>query len=668
MASKAKLLFKYAPEIGWDVLIDIDTGTSIVHLKMVFTTVRYRRGQVTYSSTISGAVNNFITAWNLDYKNYAKAFIDTGTDSLELLIENPSWKFDSITGSAVDNTSINVTIENQPIVPPKTLSFEKYIKGSSSPCNNAKAKYTAEGADAYNVYVDSVLKLSNKQSPFEVPLTRGVANNIRVVDESQSLVGTHIARAPRKINSGDINIFVSNFNTGANVEISTDFISDDIIPLSYSLDGINYKASSTFTGIAEGNYTLHVKDDWGCVTEKTFVVDGETEITETIFNISDINPLRYAKYEEGKKNYRNTLSFQEVKSVRRCFSHKYLEGDEPITQFKTNAQYIEAFILDPEGNATTLPIIKYSDNIGIEAKSTATYFDLGGGRSGVYFGVVDKLEPLTNDFIETVNYGFTLPEWANKEGDYVTIDGLGQVPIAEVGYSDFYQSFILEFAIPFTGEPEERNIYAKYNRQPYELYQFKTPVLLDSFNVVIEAGKSSSDIDFTYISENIKKVEDYEKLYEIRYYNDTNLGDMVYKTGVEHLIRLDGFDDYVGEQSVEGYDGDDEFYHTDNKVYRSFRFTFPYLSSEMCHKVRLIATHKFLSINNILYKLSEAPEINPLPNTNSKSISLLLKSGGELFMSNDQEIITGSVEDNIIGGAIEASKGKSLILWTKNNG
>jgi len=161
---------------------------------------------------------------------------------------------------------------------------------------------------------------------------------------------------------------------------------------------------------------------------------------------------------------------------------------------------------------------------------------------------------------------------------------------------------------------------------------------------------------------------DNENLFKIVYSDDENKGDMVYQTEIQHLIRLEGQTDYIGEQNTEGYDGDTEFYATENSVYTSERFYFPRLSTNIAHKLRLVSAHKLLNINGIDYKIAETPEINTNINNNSKSFSVLLKSGGSEFLSKNQEIISGSTESELGVGAIEASQGKSLILWTKQNG
>src|SRR5690606_13469238 len=118
-----------------------------------------------------------------------------------------------------------------------------------------------------------------------------------------------------------------------------------------------------------------VKDAWGCVATKTITIDGITELTEPVFYLSEINPLRYALVEDGKKNFRNTLSYTELKQVKYPFYHKYLEEDVITTQLKTNAKHLNVYSIDAEGNTQAITPVQKTENTGLEVKSTCTYFD-----------------------------------------------------------------------------------------------------------------------------------------------------------------------------------------------------------------------------------------------------------------------------------------------------
>jgi len=671
MASTLKITFDSAPVLNEGIQVKINTGVGVSSVFETFVNLRQGPAQVTDGDRLQ-ATTNFTTAWNLDYKNFGSTNNLVALYNLytvTIVLSNDTWQFDSVSGTLIDNSKVSAVINNEPIA----AEYHAFLKGydpDTNPCTDLLTNLSASGGiDYYKVYENGVLLLDNAASPFQVSFKRGTYHTIRITDSPGNLINKMPLNIPRKYIENDINTLVSNFTEGATLTINVDYIGEYNLPLSYSIDDVTFQTLNVFSGLPAGNYTVYVKDPFGCVTSKQIIIDGFTDLTETVFTISDINALHFAKVEEGKKNLRNTLSCNELKRVTYPFYHRFLADDVITTQLKTNAAYLNIYTIDSEGTTNQLSAVQKSNNTNLKAKSTATYFDLGGGRSAIRFGLVDILDYTTETVIEQADFGFSLPEWANKQESYVTISGLGQVKIDSISYSDTYDSFILEFNIAFAGTAD-RIISAVYNLQPYELFEFTTAMATnpDLFQVVIEAGLDADNIQFTFISEKIKQVLDNENLFKIVYSDDENKGDMVYQTEIQHLIRLEGQTDYIGEQNTEGYDGDTEFYATENSVYTSERFYFPRLSTNIAHKLRLVSAHKLLNINGIFYKIAETPEINTDINNNSKSFSVLLKSGGSEFLSKNQEIISGSTESELGAGAIEASQGKSLILWTKQNG
>ena len=655
------------PIPGDSIFIRFDTGSGEVVLHEKWVNVRSNPRQVTtpIGESTQTHIEYFVKAWNLDHADTGgdrNLLALQGDSEVTIGIRNPVWQFVSVTGSLVDEGKITFEIVNEPPVELKMFRLDGFTSGD---CHSATAGFSAAGSPKYKVYVDGQLVLNNISSPFELPLERGSTKNVRLTGMDGDLIGSLVVRPPRKLIPEDIKLSVSNLPSGASVAVNVDFVHGDILPLTYSI-GNDFQESNLFSALAEGTYTLKVKDLWGCETQKAFSVDGITELTKTVFEISDVNALRFARMEGGKKNFGNTLSGGSLKKLNYPFVHRYPTGELVRTQFKTNARNINVYAMDLSGNTEPLSVIKQSENIGLEAKSTCTHFDLGGGRSGIYFGRVDLLNPLTDEVTESTDYGFTLPSFANTEGQLVALSGIGQAVVDKVGYSDLYDSFILELNVAYTGVPVERTLHSVYSLQPYEVYEFDVPMVFDEFHVVVEAGMDAPE--YTYVSEKIKKSQDSDKLYEIRYWDSKNKGGMVYGTGIRHKLFLEGYSTYIGEQETSGYNGDTGYYVTDNQIYRSENFVFVRISEEIAHKLRLVMAHEHLYINNVLYKLAEAPEINSDFINNQRTFSVVLKSGGDSFLEEGEEIISGSATEAVISGAMEASRGRSLLLWTKQNG
>ena len=676
MASTLTLTFGESTDVllSTSLSVKINIGANIIVTRTEdFITTRTRNGTVTLPNPYAdeGVASNYSNAWNIDYSNYSGVSVlpafQSSSKTVTITLLNNDWQFDSVTGTSVSNGSVTHVINNETPTIAKKVTINSYSKSVGNECTKCLVELLSEGGTSpYNVYINNTLQLSNQTSPISATIDRSISNSIKVTDSTNALIGNATSFANRKVELSDITTSIINYSSGSTINVTVAFISSSISPYQYSIDGTNYQTSNIFTGQASGTYTIYVKDNFDCVASKSIVIDGTTTVTQTVFDISAINALRFAKYDTGKKNQKNTLSNNELRLTSYTYFQKYLENDVITTQFKTNAQYINCFYLDKDSTVTQLSEIKKTNNIGLRQKSTSTYFNLQNGKSGIYFGVVNSLNYDTDAFVETLNYGSALPQWANTPGSLVVIDGIGQVPIDNIVYSEDYNSFVLEFNIAYTGSPiTNKIISAEYNLQPYEIYEFDTTVIKDC-NVIIEVGTASDNIKFTYISECIKMVEDSEFLFDITYWDDENKGNMNYQTGIKHKLRLNGYQDDIGEQETEGYNGDKEFYVTDNVIYDVQKFNFKQLSSQMASKLRMVVAHSYLLINGLYYKLSEAPEVSGDGNYNLKTFSVSLKQGGVRFLTDEQENITNTSQGQEIGISLASAQGKGILSWTKN--
>ncbi len=677
MASILQLTFNTQLTIddGDYLYVNITTSSNQnipISLGETFRNLRTSNFEVTIPQSSSDYAENYSTSWNFDHSqvggvNNLLSSFSNNIVTIRLL--EPSYQFSSVTGTLITLGKVAYSINNQTQQEPSSVVLNSYSVDVSDRCGKCFANFTLNGGNSsYNVYEGSILLSSSQTSPISINLERGTSTKLQFYDTTGQFIGKASLEVPRKLIEQDISTRTTYLSTGASVNISVPFISSNTSTYEYSLDNSTYKTSNLFTGLVNGSYTVYVKDSFGCVTSKDLVIDGSVTTDQIYFFLSEINPIRFFDYNSEKKNYFNTKSCNELKSISESFNHEVLSTDSPTTQFDTSAPYINSYIIDSSGNTTSLINVQKTQNMGLKAKSTCTYFNLNNGKSGIYFGVVDMLDYDTNAFIKEVNFGLTLPEWANKEGDYVFIKDIGEVQISAVSFSDLYNSFILEFDISYTGDPVEKEISALYNINSYEAYEFILDISTqpDNFNIVIEVGLSSNDIHFTKISENINVAEDRDSLIRIDYWDKENKGGMIYQTGIKHRIRLNGIYDYIGEQEVEGYNGDKEYFITDNTIYNTFEMTFLRLSSAIAHKMRLISSHSELYINGVKCKLSETPEITGERTSNLKSFKAVFKQSGDDFLTNELEQIINTPEEDALNAGIEHSENKGLLLWTKN--
>lgn len=666
------------PPVGYRIFIvtkylDGQGVYQFVNMPIIFVAQRLRPGQCTIGATIAATTANFITAFNLDYRNYGGTNNFTASNGLNGAIDiqmfNENWLFDSVTdplgiyGTNVENTTVEIK---------KGATFQGYDYPNSN-CGTVRAIYEAAGGvPPYNTYVDNVPISSNVLNPLSLDLIRAGVYSIRITDSEGTLIHAEALKTPEKIKASNLNISISYTDNGGSVAVNTEYVSEYLLPLNFSLDGVNYSETNVFTGQPEGDYTVYVKDAFGCIATKNFTVDGVSEITETFFELSDINPIRYAIVENGKKNRYNTLSHEQKKALPYPFVQNFTVANKPITQIKTNARYLNIFALDCDGSKTPLTPIKRTNHLGQELKTTATQFSTEEGKAALYFGPVDILDPLTDAVLESKNYGYQIPNAFDMIGRFITVDGLGTIPVKGIVYDEGYEAFVIQTDVNYTAAIADTTVQAIYNVQNYEVYEFVADisVLPESFNVVIEAGYSAQEIDYTFISEKIERVADSDDLDEIIYWNTTNHGGMNYATGVVHTLRLHTVLSRLSdEQTVKGYNGDIERYNTNHEIFDGEEFIFGYLSEEMVRKVRLILTHDRLFINGILYRLGDAPELNSRYSTNTCELTAVLRKGGDITEDLETEIIepvTGEGVDQAtyeLNNAIAAAKGKALILW-----
>jgi PKD repeat protein len=59
--------------------------------------------------------------------------------------------------------------------------------------------------------------------------------------------------------------------------------------LQYSIDGINYQATGTFTGLSAANYTLYVKDANGCIITTLFTINEPNDLVISLSTVTDVS-------------------------------------------------------------------------------------------------------------------------------------------------------------------------------------------------------------------------------------------------------------------------------------------------------------------------------------------------------------------------------------------
>jgi len=375
MAGKITLTFNQEAVSGNTIVVNIDDGTVINALSERFAPTRWESGIADLplnNNSKEKMRRSLCPAFSMDNVLLGGLANITATSSGNIVTINmnePSWQFDSVTGGMVTQGKVSYVIENEPVRLDDDFKITGF-KAGANPCTDAILEATNNDQSLfYHIYKDDILYDEYKNPPFEVECKRGIPFILKIRDNYDDSFEI-IVRPPRKIIANDITANFRNLQSGTTINIDVKYISDSILPLEYSLNGNNYQSGNTFTGIAEGEYTIYVKDDFGCVSEKEITVFEYSNLNETVSSISEINALRFAKVEYGKKNHKNTLSSNQLRQISRPFYHKFTNDDVVVTQFKTNAKYIDCFAFDCNGAEIKLAPIKQTENTALEAKST----------------------------------------------------------------------------------------------------------------------------------------------------------------------------------------------------------------------------------------------------------------------------------------------------------
>lgn len=663
------------------LVININTGSGVVQLKEQWVSVRtapYKVSMVdSAGDTAESAVLYYLSAWNVDYKNYGgKEIIGTVTSSassnlieMQFEITDPVWTFEAPSGSLVTKGIVSGTVVQSSVEAPNSVSGT-IVANAADPCGKVSVDLVITGdTGVYNIYTSESNYLG-VSSPYTIDfIRRAVYQKIRI-DGLNHPIGLVELNLPRKINSSDISVDLT-YDLSGSVTVSANvgYSNVHITPYEYSLDGSTYQSSNSFSSVLPGNYTLYVKDAFGCVTTKDFLIDGTSDLTEIVFNISEVNPLRFVENREAgdKKNFFNSFACEELKQMAYAGVHYYPNTSTIAIQFQTNAPYMRVYAEDTEGNETDIAYNQSVKNTGLTGYTTASMYSVN-GRAVLYWGYVDELDPLTDEVIGNSNFGAFVPTWADDAGKILEVENVGAVTVSKLYYDADKQANVAELSSSYVGPEITVNVKGTFNEQPYDVYEFLVDMasLPDSFRIHIDYGVDENSADQGVTSEIVTKIEDSDEFVRIDYWSDNNVGNFIYQTDIKHHIYVRAALDYIGEQSTEGYNGDSEYYKINDEIYFSFNLIAEFLPSAFAHKMRIFCAHDYFYVNGIKCKLAEAPEIEGEVATNLKTFTALLKVSGNQFLPMELQNVLSETDN--LSGALEAIQGKANLLWTKING
>lgn len=604
----------------------------------------------------------FVSAFELDY-NFANQYEVTRlVNVVTIKSTNPNQTFFYAT---LQNNDIVISGADFEIIDFTGTVFnisESEFLQASDPCTKIGIQIRTSEL-ATNILSPFTL-YGNTENPFYFEVFRSQSFKLKIQNEDGVEFITSFT-VPDALNVANFTLTPSSTPNGGTLDITK--INSYLLDIEYSLDGIDWQEEQNFGGLESGNYTLYVRDQFGCSFEVEFFIS-EFNIQNPYFYYSKSNSIRMAERVDFAlipKNDENTLSCESWAKFPWKEVQNFNSSDNITAQFKSNLANNTAKIINEAGVITDLSVIKKTNNIGNKEKRDSIMYRISASKSGIYFINGNTYDFDSNSVNGTYLLNGSLPSWG-KIGNYIILDSIWY-QIENIIFEESRNADVLVISRNwglFLPTDQSKIVGSVYNIQDYEVYE-TTVVMGGFFGQNIRLKIEASDTEFsnvTYLSELISVQEANPECLEIRYFNIDN-NDVFYQTGIQHLLR-------IPFTKINGYfDDSSENNKTDASVislsvtlYEGNEFIFEPITTEMWRKLTIALSHKFVFIDGVGYvKDGEIEVEGPLDDSNLYVVKAkMLKTGksynnlssGSIGLANDPIIeIPGMIEWD--GGFIE---------------
>lgn len=483
---------------------------------------------------------------------------------------------------------------------------------------------------------------------FDVELERGFRYKIQSTTTFVDLIWWS---TPLSVNPDNVTVIVNSttISISPNVNVVDFGNTYPMDQLYYSLDGETWQSNNTFNDITDGNYTLYIRDNYGCIKSLEFTVSNETNVNTAppYTYISESNSLRFVKRVDwgncsNYKNVFNTLSFEENTKPANKFIQKFQSCDTIVTQVKTSYENLEIYAGETEITPT-----KIVRNIGISDKRDCLYFNDGTNLSLLFLsGNVYEYD--TDDVVSTYDLNGALPDWG-VVGNFVETT-YGILQIIGIGFNDDGNRYLILNSNQPIVTPITDTVQLIYNRDSYDIWEFTIPMndfLNETFKIGIRFHQTEPDEDWPdvfWISECISVRERWPYSKKIVWRNSKNT-DIYFFSGIEMMARLDfcQVESNLSDGDVEIQKTDSQVLTIENTDYKAVQLNIQYLTTGMIRKLKLAVKHDYLVIEDVPYVLAESPEITNLAPSNFYTFTAKLLEAGDIFntgTANTQTIVT----------------------------
>lgn len=625
-----------------------NSGTT-VHRGNTWVNTRVYNGQVTTGipTAFPGerTAINYVQAFTLDYGS-SFTIVRTGPNVVLITAKDIEWRTVAISAYKSVGVLADITYSYSNTTDIAFNIMSATFSNGSIPCQNISI--SVQTTSLATKILSPVSVNPNANNPFSFEWLRGQTINI-VVENSSGVQASKTVVLPSLLNSSNFTYLINNSPSGAAVIVQN----SNMVALAfqYSLDNIVWQTSNVFSGLAPGNYVMYIKDQFGCVVTKILNID-EFNINNPFFLISKSNSIRYAKrinfgISSNYKNDENTLSCEVDVPLAYTEIQQFQSADSITTQFKSNYDENDAVVIRADGSEVTIPVIKRSSNIGLKEKRDARKYNLGDGKTGIYFISGNIYDYNSNAVVSSYSLSGSLPFWAQAK-KYVLING-GWFQIEEIIFDESKNAEVIVIEDNYSGQEINVIVGSIYNLFDYEIYEY-TVDMGDFINENIRVRLNNTDNNFgpiVHLSEMINVKEKQEKTIEIKYKNTDNT-DIFYGTGIEHKIRqqyqkISGFK----EDTSENYKTDTNTVLLSAEIYEGDEFLLEPVTKEMMRKIVRALSHKIVYIDEIGYCKNGDIEVEgPLEQSNLYVVKAKMIKNGNVYNTNsasgnDHEIYNG---------------------------
>jgi len=622
------------------------TTSNIVSMPERFKANRYSSGEigmgVAADTFLDGVVaaQQYVYYFNLDHNSSGIMSISRAGKVVTIEID-PAWQFygwggfqPNLAGTAVATLGTSTTF---------SITSHSFSENPVAKCNSVLLNITtSENIDTYTINGSKVDIVS---SDFSIAVPRGTKiDNIKLYQLTKVINFNTIQPYVyiNKLLAGNVSVNVEpNKYKGATVTINVDYTNQlqgsPASTFEYSLDGINYVQSKVLTGQVDGDYTVYVKDNWGCIVTHDYSVTEKGNAVGFLY-VSKNNSVTFSKDEvwDGKtimKNDLNTLSESSFnkKNYKQDLLFQY--NDNITIQFKSNYDLNEV-ILEEECQEAgfQIPVTKMSNNINRFMSLDSYMYKHKEGITGIYFDDGASYNEGGAEISQYILNG-NLPDFAIT-GQFIDIVdngvSLGYFEILNTVYDSSVNRRVLLVSFNYQDLPKEVITSSTYNLLDFEVYHFNINFLLynkENYRLRIKATDSVFGEQNQY-SDNIYLKDVHENTAAIEYKGEGNK-DIFYAYDIKHLIRVEveSITALIEDQSTI-VQGDNSTTQVDSELYDGNNFRFEAMARDRFLQCSIAVSSPILLINSEGYVKKDGIEYENIIGTNLYNLSVgLLKTG-----------------------------------------